>query len=141
MQLRKTIKDTVLKALSDNGGQNVKLTTVLLPFDSNRTDIKGVLFSLEEDRLIKIDRDYNRLTTKSAGQYYTIGSITLIARLTPTGESYYKEHYEKKEVLGTVKNENQLTTKLSNNIIYPVIVGLIIIIITIILKYAFDISF
>jgi hypothetical protein len=175
MQLRKTIKEVVLKALSENDGQNVKLTTVLIPFDINRTDIRGVLFSLEEDGLIKIDRDYNRLTTKSAGRYYTIGSITLIARLTPVGENYYKGHYVKKEELPTVKidieqlqnishstinapvtqfsndsftalnkliikKEESTITKLSSNIVYPIIVGVIIIVITIVLKYVFDIT-
>ena len=97
MEIRKAIKDLVLKTLNDNGGQNVKLTTVLLPYDSNRTDIRGVLFALEGDGLIKIDKDFNRLSTKYGGRYDTLGSITLIARLTPKGESYYKEHYGMKE--------------------------------------------
>jgi hypothetical protein len=181
MEIRKTIKDLVLKRLNENGGQNVKLTTVLLPYDSNRTDIRAVLFALEEDGLIKIDKDYDRLSTKYSGRYDTLGSITLIARLTPKGESYYKEHYHKKEdAVSTIKidigqfqsienstvhgpvtqfsdsssNDNRPTVnikkatiassekvKLTSTILYPVVVGVIIIVISIVLKYAFDITF
>ncbi|HMR55795.1 MAG TPA: hypothetical protein PKC10_00665 [Cyclobacteriaceae bacterium] len=181
MEIRKTIKDLVLKALNTNGGQNVKLTAQLLPYDSNRTDIRSVLYTLEKDGLIEIDKDYNKLTTRSGGQYYTLGSITLLARLTPKGESYYKEHYEKKEELPStinidignvqnisnstihgpvtqsldssskdhntsisktkIKNDNPEKNKLTNAIVYPVVVGLIVIVISIILKYVFGITF
>lgn len=175
------IKESVLEFLyKNNNGRLTNLYPVLLPFDSDRQGIRGTLFNLEKDGFIKIDNGYQNLIFQSALTFIPLNNITLLARISPKGESYYKKHYltqVKSSVNVKIKNlqsisnstisgdivqsssdfsnQENLTklnsatrkqsklsiSKLSKYILYPVIGGLILLIINLILKYGFGITF
>lgn len=173
------IRDTILSFLyRKNNGRLTDITEILLPFDNDRLAIQGTLHNLEKDKIVEVDKDYRLLTWRTAGKYRTLGSYHLLARLTPYGESYYKEHYMKEEnskvsievknlqnfnnspVTGQVIQDSDLsgsdnrtgTTKPTDSkatprkntileyIIYPLVVGVILLIIGAILKFGFDIT-
>lgn len=175
------IKESVLEFLyKNNNGRLTNLYPVLLPFDNDRQGIRGTLFNLEKDGFIEIDNDYQKLIFQSALTPVPLSNITLLTRLSPKGETYYKEHYLTQDksnvnikirnlqnisnstVSGDVvqsssnfsrqenltklnnptRNKSKLrTSKLFKYILYPLIGGLILLVINLILKYGFGITF
>ena len=162
------LKETILRFLyKRNNGRLTDLTELLSQYDNDRQTIRSTLFNLEKDKIIEIENDYNRLIFQHAGKYSPLSSVDLLARLTPFGELYYKEHYEEKEKLsqkikidigqiqsisdstinGSVtqsldfssKSKNVITppTEAANHIITNVVIGIIITIIGGLLLYYF----
>jgi hypothetical protein len=175
------IKESVLKFLyKNNNGRLANLYPVLLPFDNDRQGIRGTLFNLEKNGFIEIDNDYQKLVLQRALIPVPLSNITLLAKLSPKGETYYKEHYlnqdklranvkiknlqnisnstisgdvvqsssnfTRQENLTKLKNPTRKkstlrTSKLSKYILYPLIGGLILLVINLVLKYGFGITF
>ncbi|MBN8651730.1 MAG: hypothetical protein J0L67_09895 [Cytophagales bacterium] len=102
------IKETILRFLyKKNNGRLTDITEILEPFDNDRQSIRGTLFTLQKDKLIEVDNDFDRLIISKQGQFYPLTSIHLLARLTITGQSYFKEHYmtdDKENVKIKIKN-------------------------------------
>ena len=116
------IKESVLEFLyKNNNGRLTNLYPVLLPFDSDRQGIRGTLFNLEKDGFIEIDKDYNKLTLQHASKYIPLATIDLLARLSPKGETYYKEHYltqDKSSVSVKIKNlQNISNSTISGDVV------------------------
>lgn len=88
-----TIRDIVLRFLKDNTtGQNIDLSSVLAPFDNDRTGIFVTLSILKKDGLIDISKHFGIVSGRESGKYRPLRQCNLQARLTPAGETYCKEH-------------------------------------------------
>lgn len=91
-------RETLLRFLhqSDNG-QFIDFTSLVIPFESERSRIASILRGMEEDNLVKIAQGYTMLSAKSEGAYFRLTDCNLKARLTPTGLAFLKENYSEKK--------------------------------------------